>query len=293
MKSPVTNTENVRFLKSVPTSAIIKKYAKELKIDVSRFFETDTIQIFECLDTGYKFYYPYNISGDDKLYEDLQKIGGYYSTWKWEHDMAFAQIKTDDKVLEVGCGDGGFISKLKAAKINCYGLELNKKAVEVCRKKGLAVADELLEEHKVNHSNFYDVVCSFQVLEHISDVRSYINDSIDVTKVGGKIIFGVPNNNPFIYKRDVYHTLNLPPHHMGLWSEEAFKKLENYYNMKLVDVKVDQLTEVRQYLNTFLDYNNLFLLKKITKHIPAIFIRPVSKIRKWKGRNLIGIYEKV
>lgn len=293
MRSPVTNTENVRIIKSIPSKLIIKIYLKELNIDVSRFFKTDTVEIFECLDTGYKFYYPFDVSGDDKLYEYLQAIGGYYSTWNWEHEVAFNQIKTNDKVLEVGCGDGGFISKLRGAKINCCGLELNKKAVEACTQKELVVFDELLEAHKTKHTNFYDVVCSFQVLEHISDVRSYINDSIDVAKLGGKIIFGVPNNNPFIFKRDIYHTLNLPPHHMGLWSEEAFKSLENYYSIKLIDVKVEPLREVRTYLNVFLEYNNLFLVKKITKYIPAILIRPIAKIRKWKGRHLIGIFEKV
>jgi len=292
MRSPVTNTENVRIVESIPSKLIIRKYLKELNINVSRFFETDTVKIFECLDTGYKFYYPFNIIGDDKLYEDLQAIGGYYSTWNWEHEVAFNQIKKNDKVLEVGCGDGGFISKLKGANIDCCGLELNKKAVEVCLQKGLVVFDELLEEHKVKRPDFYDVVCSFQVLEHISDVESYINDSIDVVKVGGKIIFGVPNNNPFIFKRDIYHTLNMPPHHMGLWSEGSFKSLEKYYGMKLIDIKVEPLREVRKYLNVSLEYNNLFLLKKITKYIPAILIRPIAKIMKWKGRHLIGIFEK-
>jgi SAM-dependent methyltransferase len=293
MRSPVTNTENVRKVISIPSKLIIEIYLKDLKIDVSRFFKADTVEIFECLDTGYKFYYPFDIVGDDKLYEDLQATGGYYSKWNWEHQMAFNQIKPTDKVLEVGCGDGGFIWRLKEANIDCCGLELNKKAVEACRKKGLAVFDELLDEHKLKHSGYYDVVCSFQVLEHICDVRSFINDTIDVVKAGGKIIFGVPNNNPFIFKRDIYHTLNMPPHHMGLWSEESFKSLENYYPFKVIDIRVEKLREVRKYLNVFLQYNNLLFLKKITDFIPAILIRPIGKIRKWKGRHLIGIYEKI
>lgn len=292
IKSPISDSLNVKLFEVIPSSLIIEKYQEDLDIDVKRFFNSNKVEIYECLDTGLLFYYPYDTVGDEKLYKDLQDKGTYYSIWNWEHDAVYDIIKTGNKVLEVGCGTGSFLEKLKEDRIEAYGLELNNKAVNVCKQKGLNVYNELLEDHVEKVDNFYDVVCSFQVLEHTLHIKSYIDGCLRAAKKGGLIIFGVPNNNPFIFKRDKYHTLNLPPHHMSLWSRKAFQKLPGYFDMALVNITVEELYNKRYYLNTFLKYKNLNFVKKITNHLPDTIINSISKFRNWQGRNIVAIFKK-
>lgn len=290
--SPITNSRNVKLFERIPSNLIINKYKDDYNIDVKRFFKAEYVEVYKCLDTGFLFYYPYSLAGDEKLYEELQKHNGYYSTWNWEHQVVYDIIRKDNKVLEVGCGIGNFLQKLEENNIECCGLELNNEAVKLCTQKKLTVFNELLENHVQTHSNVYDIVCSFQVLEHISEPRSFIESCINAAKVGGKIIFGVPNNNPYIFKRDKYHTLNLPPHHMGLWSVEAFQNLPKFFNIKTLDVRIEELFNKGYYLNTFLHYNNLTVFKKVTNRLPKSALQLIASLRKWQGRNIVAIFEK-
>ena len=69
----------------------------------------------------------------------------------------------------------------------------------------------------------FSFICSFQVLEHVYEVYGFLNSAIALLKNKGKLIIAVPNNNPYFLKHDKYHTLNLPPHHMGIWDERSLK----------------------------------------------------------------------
>ncbi len=177
--------------------------------------------------------------------------------------------------------------------IDAYGLELNNEAVKICLEGGLKVFNQLLEEHNNEHADSYNVVCSFQVLEHVPDPESFIQNCITAVKKGGKIIFGVPNNNPYIFKRDKLHTLNLPPHHMGLWSEKAFLNLPKYFAIRPLQILIEPLYLKKYYLKVFLENNKLGFLKIISNNLPDKLVTKVSNFRKWEGRNILAIFEKL
>lgn len=84
--SPLTLTNNISFVKSINKKQIIIAY-KGFGIDVSKYFRNiNNISIYHCNDTGYRFYYPLDMSGDSKFYEFFQKFDWYYMPWKWEHE---------------------------------------------------------------------------------------------------------------------------------------------------------------------------------------------------------------
>ncbi len=233
MNTPFPNKKTSTLIGVKSTDAIISKYMHELNIDVSRYFrQLPEIQIYRCNQTGYKFYYPFDISGDSFFYEHLQQYEWYYMPWKWEHEQAAKLIKSGMKVLEVGCGMGGFLKEVsnRVPDIEITGLELNQSAVERGKSEGLNILAESIEEHAEAHPGTYDLVCSFQVLEHIADVKSFIEGQIKALKKGGKIIVSVPNNRGFL--GDSYNILNMPPHHMGLWDKISLKKMGDYFGLK-------------------------------------------------------------
>ncbi len=242
--SPLTGKSNTMLTDIFLSEDIIMLYQKQLGINVSRFFSTEKIFLYKDADNGYRFYYPQGIDGDGKFYETLQHIEGenYYHSWKFENQLAYNIIQKDDKVLDIGCGTGNFLMRVKEKTKNVFGLELNNKAVETCLGKGLSVSAELIEEHAMNNQKNYDVVCMFQVLEHIYDVNSFLKNAISVLKNGGKLIIGVPNSDPYFLGYDKYSTLNLPPHHMGLWNKKVFKKMEVLFNLQMVKVEYDTVT---------------------------------------------------
>jgi 2-polyprenyl-3-methyl-5-hydroxy-6-metoxy-1,4-benzoquinol methylase len=258
-KSPLTNNQNIKRIKNIPVKTIINNW-KTSNINVERFFNNlKKINIYECLDTGYKFYYPLNLEGDDQFYQDLQQFDWYYFDWKWEYDQALEQIGEEKKILEIGCGPGDFLIKLKKRNCDCTGLEFNQKALEKSRGKGLTVIKETIQEHSKNNQGKYDVVISFQVMEHIARIDEAIRASLDCLKPDGQLIISVPNNDSFI-KKDKDPLLNMPPHHMGLWNKRSLVNLEKYFDLKLKNIYREPLQKYH-----YKNYYNLFLGEKINK----------------------------
>ncbi|NIM10841.1 MAG: methyltransferase domain-containing protein [Candidatus Aminicenantes bacterium] len=238
---PLTQSNNIIVEKELKIDTIIRKYRSSYNIDVSKYFHNlDNIKICRCLDSGYRFYHPFNLEGDNEFYELLQrKVKFYYMPWKWEHQKALKYIRSGMRVLEVGCARGDFIDKLSERGAICTGLELNQSAVVESKKKKLCIHQETIQSHSTNYSEHYDIVCSFQVMEHVSDIRSFIESQIRVLKKGGKLIVSVPNNDSPLDLEN--NQLNQPPHHMGLWNQNSLKNLGMIFKLKLVDIKFEPL----------------------------------------------------
>ncbi|ACU63194.1 class I SAM-dependent methyltransferase [Chitinophaga pinensis] len=302
MKSPVTGGNRLELITTFPTESIIKIYEDELKVDTRRFFKgVPAVELYECRDTGYRFYYPEGILGDGQFYADLNKDDvGYYSTTRWEHTYATSLIKPGQKVLEIGAGDGFFLEQLKKSNIDAIGLELNVAAIAKGEKKGLRMYNEMIEDHADGHVGEYDVVCCFQVLEHIYNVKSFLDASLKALKRGGKLIIGVPNNNPYLFKQDKWHTLNLPPHHAGLWNKRAFTELQKFYDVTPQDIIVEPLSNNKSFARRwYLAQRNYYKEKKsflggLISIIPAPIGKMVVKLfSPWiDGFNIVAVFTK-
>lgn len=265
--SPITRSNNTEFESSISCSSIIEQY-KAFKIDVSRYFQGLTeISIYKCLDTGYRFYYPLNIDGDSWFYEQLQKFDWYYMPWKWEHEQAESYLQTGMKILEVGCANGEFLKRVRSKVNEAVGLELNLQAVAAGQKDGLEILQESVQEHSRKHKGKYDLVCSFQVVEHISDVKSFLEASVELLKKDGTLIVSVPNNDSFLGLST--NCLNMPPHHMGLWNKGSLSSIVDIFRIELL----------RFHLEPLQPYHRTYFESAMTKHFLEKYrsLRPVLK----------------
>ena len=232
--SPITGRENICLERKIPSEFLIKNYSEQLKIDVGKYFKgVSEIKLYRCLDTGYRFFYPFEILGDAFLYQELSKHVWYYSDWKWEHKIASGFVTDEDKILEIGCARGSFLHHLRRNNLSeAVGIELNSDAAECGRKNGENILEESIQEHAKKRGGFYDIICSFQVAEHIPDVKSFLDSSLVALKKGGKLIFSVPNTtDDSIFLKD--NVLNMPPHHMGLWNIVSVANIPLFFNVSL------------------------------------------------------------
>jgi len=233
---PLCRSQHTVLKKEILTDVIFNEYLKSLGISVKEIL-SDTHKIFqyECTTCGYKFYYPYSIAAGESFYSKLGKLPWYYMQEKWEHDASIAYLKPGDRVLEIGCGNGAFMKKLRKKGIDSEGLELNKAALAKCRNDKLSVREQTIEEYSKNEAGPYDIVCSFQVLEHISDPRSFLENSLKKLKTGGLMIIAVPNNDSFIQK-DRFPILNMPPHHFGLYGKQTLASLDKMIPVTVINI---------------------------------------------------------
>jgi 2-polyprenyl-3-methyl-5-hydroxy-6-metoxy-1,4-benzoquinol methylase len=190
-----------------------------------------------------KFFHPLVI-GDELFYNSLQKLDWYYMDEKAEYIEAKKHIKKTDRVLEVGCGKAAFVKFLPTKQY--VGLDTSAEAKEMALKDGIIIENESIQNYAVKNLNKFDVVVSFQVLEHVSDPSSFIQSKVDALKVGGKLIIAVPSEDSFL-KYATNSVLNMPPHHVTRWTDETLCFIADKYNLQILDIYHEKLQSVHKW----------------------------------------------
>ncbi|MGC8786948.1 MAG: methyltransferase domain-containing protein [Anaerolineae bacterium] len=117
-------------------------------------------------------------------------------------------------ILDVGCGLGTYMKKLRAFSNDVYGVDIDPEKVAQAQEQlehvYLAPAEELPFPEE-----YFDVVLLHEVLEHVTDDRQAVQEAYRVAKPGGRLVIFVPNRlYPFethgIYWRGEYHFGNVP-----------------------------------------------------------------------------------
>ena len=298
IKSPVTYSFNTTLVQTFNVDAIQQQYLQEVNVDTARFFKGLTeIQLYNCNDTGYRFYYPNGIWGDGRFYEDLQKNNNwYYAKNRWEHGKGLNRINASDKVLEIGCGDGVFLQMLQQKGISdITAIELNESVVDQLKEKGYTIFNQTIEAFAPGHVETYDVVCCFQVLEHIYDIKTFLDSALLTLKKGGRMIIAVPHNNPYLLRFDINHTLNLPPHHAGLWNQQAFENLQKFFPVSLTMLSIMPVIEYKEWYRIQKKYYKK--TKPVKSFLMSMVPRPVYKLFlslfKQPGRNILVEFKKL
>jgi 2-polyprenyl-3-methyl-5-hydroxy-6-metoxy-1,4-benzoquinol methylase len=243
MKSPLTGND-APLAHSIPSSRLVKAYRDNYGYDAERYFvDVPSVGLYRC-SSGFGFYYPFSLVGDESLYRRLESFDWNYKENKWEHQAALPYVQRGQKVLDVGCGEGNFLTKAQAKGAQAFGIEFNKEAAKIAGGKGIHMHEESLSDHQF--IDFYDVVTSFQVLEHVADPVAFVRGCIKVLRPGGTLVIGVPNDDSFL-RLDSSNYLNQPPHHMGLWNRNSLTVLATVTDLEIKTFEIEPLAEVDWY----------------------------------------------
>jgi SAM-dependent methyltransferase len=139
--------------------------------------------------------------------------------WRFGQDRRLELIECyahleGKRILDVGCGLGTYIKKLRAFSRDVYGVDVDPQKVRQAQQEldniYLAPAEDLPFAN-----GYFDVVLLHEVLEHVDDDRQAVCEAYRVTNVGGRMVIFVPNRlYPFethgVYWRGEYHFGNIP-----------------------------------------------------------------------------------
>jgi SAM-dependent methyltransferase len=286
----------------------LKKVYRVSGFDIERDVgDFDKINLYRCNECDIMYFDPAN-PGSQEFYEQFQDKDWYYPDDKYEFELAGKLIKKTDSVLEIGCGAGYFAKYTNQEKY--VGLEYTKKAVNLARSKGLEIKMQSIEAFSNENKEYFDVVCFYQVLEHVPDPRGFLNDAIKCLKPGGLLIFSVPSEDSFL-SFAVNNVLNMPPHHLTRWSDRALRNLTSRFSLSTVSIHHEILADVhlKGYLEAcvlrlmspgywrfspLIDLSYFYKLKiKLSNIVVRLLTHVYKRIahRPW-GHSVIAVYRK-
>ncbi|VTZ28053.1 Methyltransferase type 11 [Methylocella tundrae] len=219
---PITGDPATELVQIVSCGFLARLWEIEFKVNARPSFGGATHLSLWRSPTGLLFFSP-ALAGDAEFYH------GFYRTLgpklfpredrpRGEFLLAASYIEAGARVLDVGCGYGGFRPFVTHA--NYFGLDPHF--------VGAADADwacaQTLAEHLAGNTASYDAVCAFQVIEHVEKPAQIFAEMAAAAKPGGRVIVGVPHV-PSAMARIPNFLLNAPPHHLTWWSEGALRAL--------------------------------------------------------------------
>ncbi len=162
--------------------------------------DDNKINVYECHDCGTKFL------------DTIDKENDYENGFMHETDdlsdldveERLELCRTDDmrryemikelcfgkKVLDFGCGFGGFLKYISEVSASCCGVELGKIERDYLQKNGFCCF-KTIDEAK----DKFDIITLFHVFEHLSNPREWLNKISEHLAENGYLVIEVPNAN--------------------------------------------------------------------------------------------------
>lgn len=92
-----------------------------------------------------------------------------------------------NRICEIGCSYGHFLVLCRHRGASVFGVEWDEEAVKYLCNRKIATAAELPQ-----HTNF-DVVCAFQLIEHLADPRNFFRKVSSSLVHDGRLLLSFPN----------------------------------------------------------------------------------------------------
>jgi len=199
------------------------------------------------------------------------------SRWKYPR-RRIALHKQGGAILDIGCSSGGFLSTMKGPSWDLYGIEMEQSTAERARANtganifvGDAVAAPFLP-------STFDVITSFDVLEHVYSPRTFLTKVFEWLKPGGIYYAMMPNIDSWEARlfRTHWYGLELP-RHLFHFSPRSLRYLMTELSFEEVCVK----TPAESYMQRSVGYIFSSLLEKLgCAAMPQATLRTRSVPRK-------------
>ena len=194
-----------------------------------------TVDVYECSACGTKFLdipkmehdYEHGFVYENDPLSDLD----IEERLRWFHEDDFRRYQmvrtlcTGKKVLDFGCGFGGFLHYISEVAGVCSGVELGENEREYLNKKGIRCFRTIDDTE-----GKFDIITLFHVFEHLSNPEKWLEKFSDYLEPGGYLVIEVPNANDILlslYENEKFADFTYWSAHLFLYTMKSLTMLIN------------------------------------------------------------------
>ena len=143
------------------------------------------------------------------------------------------------RLLDIGCGTGGFLAQLRDFGWEVEGVELNPRGVRIAQQNyGLTKVYQGILKEVCFPNEYFDVITMSHLIEHLPDPIETLRECFRILKTGGKIVIVTPNIESLAHKFFGRHWLGLvPPWHLYVFSRQALKDCILQAGLKIENIQ--------------------------------------------------------
>lgn len=195
----------------------------------------------------------------------LDELGAHYSTYSYGGDYYLSPItvksyhalldelepfRKSNKILDVGCGMGFFLDAAKERGWKVYGTEYSAKAIERCRAKGIDMKEGVLNPTDFAEHDF-DIVTSFEVMEHINNPVPELTNIHQLLRAGGLFYCTTPNFDSMLrYQTGEQYNIIGYPEHLSYYTRKTLSRVVTERGFRLHDFKSTGISISRMKVST-------------------------------------------
>lgn len=210
------------------------------------YITVDRFEIVRCKQCGLVQTYPRVKSAElNKYYRSYRQESGkrFWSPieyilnfWHLRRAGSINSIAKHGKILDIGCGRGIELQKLKELGWDVYGTEYDRSLVNMLKAKGVEpFIGQVWEAKYPNH--FFDAVSLWHSLEHMTDPFRVLTEVRAILKDDGTVRIAVPNWESWERKisgAGWFH-LDVPRHlyHFSCRTLEAILRKSGFYPVSI------------------------------------------------------------
>jgi 2-polyprenyl-3-methyl-5-hydroxy-6-metoxy-1,4-benzoquinol methylase len=192
-------------------------------------------------------------------------------------------IKQNNKILDIGCGNGSFMEQIKNNQVDVYGTEWSEYASKIAREK--LQNDHIFKGDIANipWNHKFDIITAWHVLEHNREPNVFINDLKSKLSSEGYFILEVPNADSEVLKmtKENYAWLSIPEH-VTYWNKRSLEGLAKMHGFEVVESITPfamPLLYAKSQSNSFKEkINSFFMQWKSAKANKGDILRQVWKL---------------
>ena len=129
---------------------------------------------------------------------DQVALGNPSYVWRFGQERRLDMIRRHlplegARVLDIGCGLGTYVRRFSDFTPHAYGIDIDRARLQRGAETGVRGLGLALSESLPFADAVFDGVVMNEVLEHVRDDRKTLEESLRVTRAGGKVIIFVPN----------------------------------------------------------------------------------------------------